>query len=268
MNAALVMSAMMALMPAQGSASLGISNVRLTYGELGSVRPNNQYLQADVVYISFDVEGLKMTPEGKVVYSMGMDVLDKAGKAVFAQPPTKDEKLLPLGGGRLPAFVYLAPGKELQPGTYTCKVTFIDETAKATKTLEQKFEVLPQGFGVVQMFFSKDDRGLFACGQNGIVGQTLYVNFGMVGFGRNAQGRPDAAVEFRVLDSSGQPTNSQPIVMPVPPQFPANEPFVPFQVMMPLNRTGNFTVEVKATDKISGKSTSLSFPVNVSPAAK
>lgn len=268
MNAALALSALLSFAPAQGAGPLGVSNARLTFGELGPVRPDNRYLPRDFVFISFDIDGLKATPEGKVSYSMGLEVLDKAGKAMFSAPPTKSDMLLPLGGSKLPAFVYVTLGPDMQPGPYTCRITIMDDASKATKTFDQKFELMAPAFGLVQLYISKDDKGMLACGPSGVVGQTVFVNFGLVGFGRDAAKKPGAAVEFRVLDANGQPTLPKPIVMDVPTAFPAEEPFVPFQVMLPLNREGSFVVEMKAADKITGKTSSMSFPVKVHPAAK
>ena len=114
MNAALVFSAMLALAPGQGAGALGVSNIRLTFGELGPSRTDNKYLPGDVPFVSFDIDGLKASPEGKVAYSMGLEVMDRAGKAVFSAPPAKAEMLLLLGGTKLPAFVFVTLGPDMQ----------------------------------------------------------------------------------------------------------------------------------------------------------
>jgi hypothetical protein len=222
----------------------------------------------DFVFVSFDIEGLKASPDGRVVYSMGMDVIDKTGKAIFTAPPAKQEMLLPLGAAKLPAFVFVTLGPDMQPGPYTARVTVVDEGTKTSKSFDQKFELVPAGFGLVALYVTKDDKGMLACGASGVVGQTVYVNFGMVGFGRDASGKTNAAVEFRVLDDKGQPVNAQPIVVEVPREFPAAEKFVPFQIMLPLNREGSFTVELKAADKVGNKTAALSFPLRIYPASK
>ena len=50
MNVAFALLALLALAPGQGG-GVGISNMRLTFGELGPARPNNQYLPRDFVFI-------------------------------------------------------------------------------------------------------------------------------------------------------------------------------------------------------------------------
>lgn len=268
MNAALALSAMLALSPAQGANNVNVSNIRLTHGELGPTRADNKFLPRDFVFVSFDIDGLKLSPEGKVSYSMGLDVIDKAGKAMFNAPPTKSEMLLPLGGSKLPAFIFVTLGPTMAQGPYTCKITIVDDTTKATKTVEQNFVLMPDTFGLVQLFVSKDDKGMLACGPNGVLGQTVFVNFGMVGFGRDKEKKPDAAVEFRVIDDKGQAVNAKTIVVPVPRDFPEGNDYVPYQLMLPMNREGNFMIEMKAADKVTGKTASMSFPVRVYPPAK
>jgi hypothetical protein len=257
----------MSVAPAQGGA-LNVSNVRQTYGELGSSRSDTRYLPRDFVFVSFDIEGLKAGADGRVIYSMGMDVLDKAGKAIFTAPAAKQEMLLPLGAAKLPAFVYVTLGPDMPAGAYTARVTVVDDGSKASKTFDQKFELLPPSFGLVALYVTKDDKGMLACGPTGVVGQTAFVNFGLVGFGRDASGKPNSAVEFRILDEKGQAVNPQPIVVPVPREFAPGEQFVPFQIMLPMNREGSFTVELVAADKVSGKNASIKFPLRIHPPSK
>ncbi|MBX7106207.1 MAG: hypothetical protein K1X57_19165 [Gemmataceae bacterium] len=282
MTSALALALAMSIAPAQGGA-LNVSNVRQTYGELGSSRSDTRYLPRDFVFVSFDIEGLKAGPDGRVIYSMGMEVIDKAGKAIFTAPPAKQEMLLPLGAAKLPAFIYVTLGPDMPAGAYTARVTVIDETSKASSSgrattvdevsksgisFGQKFELLPPAFGIVALYVTKDDKGMLACGPTGVVGQTSFVNFGLVGFGRDASGKPNAAVEFRILDEKGQAVNPQPIVVPVPREFAPGEQFVPFQIMLPMNREGSFTVELMAADKVSGKNATVKFPLRIHPSSK
>ena len=81
----IVLVAAIALAPAQApSGELVLSNVRSSYGELGGARPASPLLPGDVLFVCFDIEGITIDPEGKVQYTMGMDILDKAGKLSVA----------------------------------------------------------------------------------------------------------------------------------------------------------------------------------------
>ena len=59
-----------------------------------------------------------------------------------------------------------------------------------------------------------------------------------------------------------------PIVVPVPREFAPGEQFVPFQIMLPMNREGSFTVELVAADKVTSKNASIKFPLRIHPPSK
>src|SRR5262245_37282639 len=149
MMGAFALAASLMFAPAQTTTGINISNIRHTYRDLGATRPDTNYLPGDVIFIAFDIEGLKMNDEGKVSYVMGLEVLDKAGKAIFNAPPTKNEMILPLGGAKLPGHVYVAAGPEMQTGTYKCKITISDATGGIARIAEQSFTILPLNLGMV-----------------------------------------------------------------------------------------------------------------------
>src|SRR5438876_1172045 len=101
MTATIALAAALAVSPGQAG-GLALTNVRFTYPQLGATRPDARFLPGDVVFISFDIEGLAITPDGGVAYSMSMEVLDKIGKVVLKypedRPALKVESVLPLGG--------------------------------------------------------------------------------------------------------------------------------------------------------------------------
>lgn len=258
----LTLAAALTLAPAQ-TGSLNLTNIRTTYGELGAPRTDNKYLPSDLFFVAFDIEGIAVNPEGKVSYSMSMVVTDKAGKEVFKpERPSERDEQLPLGGNRLPAraFVMLKPDQE--PGTYTCKVTVTDRTSKATKTLEKPFEVVPKAFGIVFLYTSSDPDGNVPAPTTGVVGQNLFIQFQLVGFGRGADKKTNSSVELRILDESRKPTLAKPTSLAVPADAPDNEPVL-FRFPIPFNREGSFSLELKATDSVSNKSSVVTFPIKV-----
>src|SRR4051794_20446026 len=105
MTGSIALAALLAFSPAQAG-GLTISNARLTYRDYGATRPDARYLPRDIVFLTFDMDGLKMNDEGEVGYSMGMDVLDKVSKAIKSYSPAKYTQLLPLGGTKLPGFIF------------------------------------------------------------------------------------------------------------------------------------------------------------------
>jgi hypothetical protein len=281
--------AALSMAPGQGqSGALTLSNPRITYGELGSNRPDNKLLPGDIFFLSFDIEGIKVSTEGRVKYGMAMEVFDAAGKSIFKQMPVERDDFLPLGGTKLPARAFVSVGVEQPAGTYTCKVTVSDQSDKdkaVSKTIEQKFEVLPRGFGIVQLYTSSDDQGKIPSPLVGVSGQSIFVHFAVIGFDREAtkaeppkdpkakqpaSKQPNLTIEMVVYDKDRQPTLSKPTVKQVPDEADGkvdeNVIGVPMRFLVPLNREGGFLIELKATDKISGKSTKVYLPLRVFPA--
>ncbi len=115
--------------PAQAG-QLELKNVRVTYGILGQERKDTNYLPGDMVVLAFDIEGLKVAADGKVQYSMSMELIDKAGKSVFKKDPQEMLTVNTLGGGRLPSFALTEIGTDTAPGTYTMNVVVNDLAAK------------------------------------------------------------------------------------------------------------------------------------------
>ncbi|MFL5329308.1 MAG: hypothetical protein ACJ8C4_10370 [Gemmataceae bacterium] len=268
MNASIALAALLSLSPSQAG-GLAVTNPHVTYRDFGSTRPDARYLPGDVFFLSFDIDGLKTNDVGEVNYLMGVEVLDKVGKAIFSAPSSKSTVPLPLGGSKLPGNVYVTIGQDMQPGPYTCKVTISDAAVpNASKIVEQKFEVLPRDFGLVALYISRDQQGTMPNGMSGIEGQTVYVHVGLVGFGRDVSQKPDAALEFSVRDAHDQPTTKKPSVILLSRTLSETAAFEGFSFVLPLNQQGTFTVQIKAADKVTGKTATLSFPVKVYPASK
>jgi len=269
MTSTFVLAAALAVAPAQtpaGGPSVG--NVRFTFRDLGTTRPDNRFVPGDVVFLSFDIEGLKVGDDGKAAYSMGMEVLDKAGKALFTAPPARSEIVLPLGGSKLPANVFATVGPDMPPGPYTCRVNVGDGSPGGNRSFDKQFEVLPAAFAMVALMVSSDAQGNIPNGMSGVVGQTVFVNFALVGFGRDKDKKPVAAVDLRVLDDAGRPVLAKPITAALPRDLAERDQLVPFQFPLPLNREGSFTVELRAADRVTNKTAALSFPIRVHPASK
>jgi hypothetical protein len=244
------------------AAPLNLTHVRATYGPLGALRKDHSLLPGDEVFVAFDIEGVTVAADGRVLYNMATDVLDSKGKVVFRQEPRDLEAVNALGGTTLPAYAHLDVGLDSPPGEYTVRVTVTDRASKRTGTLTQKFQVKDKAFGLVRLTTTSDPDGriptsVFECGAS------LWVNCGVVGFERSSQGKADVIVELRILDEKGQPTLSKPFTGELGKDAPKTLAALPVQFHVGLNRAGKFTVEVKATDRTSKKSAVLAFPLAV-----
>lgn len=267
MFSTIALAAVLSNTPAQ-PAALALTNSRLTYGEFGATRPDTRFLPGDLFFVAFDMENLSIGPDGRVGYTMAMEVTNAKGESMFKPDPVVAEEILPLGGTKLPARAFLILRTDQAPGVYTCKVQVTDSKNKAVQALERKFEVLAADFGLVGLFTSSDMQGSLPTPPVAVAGQKLYVNFALVAFGRDAGGRPDTTVEVRMLENGQTPTLAVPMTMTVPKDIDPKASAVPFQVPLPLNREGSFTMEIKATDKAKNKSVTFTYVVRVLPAAR
>jgi hypothetical protein len=255
----------LALSLAPGQAEqLKITNDRVTYGLFGSVRPDTKFLPGDLFLVAFDIEGVRTDNNGKVLYSMGMEVTDSKGKTHYKQEPRDLEGINSLGGARLPAFAHVDIGTDQPPGEYTVKVTVTDRITKMSKTLVRRFEVLKKDFGIVRLNSTSDVEARMPAPPVGVVGQALWVNFGVVDFQRGSDKRCNVKVEMRIYDEKNKETLALPFAGDVNQRVPNDLQVLPMQYLLTLNRSGRFTVKLQATDlNGSKKPVEVSFPVTV-----
>src|SRR5690242_18705476 len=100
MWATMALAAALAAAPHQAG-DLKLTNVRATYGYLGAERKENKYVPGDICYITFDIENLDVREDGKVRYSMKMELLNPKGKVEFGKEPQELEATNSLGGNRM-----------------------------------------------------------------------------------------------------------------------------------------------------------------------
>jgi hypothetical protein len=254
----------LALQTAPGQGKLAIANDRLTHGYLGAERKNADYLPGEVVFVAFDILNMTFDDKSKASYSIALEVLDKDGKSRFREVPRNLVARNFLGGSKLPGVAQLQIPLEAKPGEYTLRVLVEDRTNKASATLERKARVVPADFGLIHVHVSADPDGMVPRSPVGIVGETLHMNFAVVGFGRDpGSKRPNIDVAMRLLDSAGKPTTAEPLTGKAGKDIPAELKIIPLQFAVTLDRVGQYTVELAATDKVSGKTAKVSFPIKV-----
>jgi hypothetical protein len=255
--------AVLCVAPGQAD-GLTLTDGHLTYGILGPTRDNAKFLPGDSLYLTFTINGITADAEGKVQYSIATTVTDAAGKAIFNPPPVQKEMINALGGNQMPAFAQVAIGQQQPEGTCTLKVTVTDLATKKSQSLEQKFDVLKPDFGLVRLNASTDADGQVPCGLL-TAGQSLWVHGAVVGFQRGAGMQPNVTVELAILDEAGKPTLAKPFGGTIDKGVPDKDTALPVQFHVALNRPGKFTMKLTATDKLSNKTVSQSFPFTVHP---
>jgi hypothetical protein len=239
-----------------------LADARVTYGVLGPTRDNTKFLPGDTLFLTFTINDITADPNGKVAYSIATEVTDAGGKSVFKQPAQDREAINALGGGQMPAFAQVSVGQQMPAGEYTLKVTVTDGATKKSQSLTQKFEVLKPDFGLVRLSASADADGQVPAAAL-CAGQSLWVHGAVVGFQRGADKQPNVSLELTVKDADGKPTLAKPFGGTINKDVPAKDISLPVQFLVSLNRPGKFTVEIKTTDQLAGKSVTQSFPITV-----
>jgi hypothetical protein len=250
-------------LPADEPGGLRLTNVRSTLCVQGPPRASDKVLPGDSYILSFDIEGITIDDAGKARYSVGVEVADADGKVLFKQEPKEQEVQASLGGDRLAAYAQINAGLDTKPSDYNLIVTVTDLASKKTATLKRSAQLLPKDFGMVRVTTSSDPDGRYPISVPGS-GDWLFLHFGIVGFTRNGTGQqPDVSVTMSILDEDGKATTAKPVSVQVNKDVPDKAPALPMRLLLSLNRPGKFTVKLTATDNMSNKTATLSFPLVV-----
>jgi hypothetical protein len=254
----------LALTLAQAQANgLAVTNVCATHGTLGPLRSDLRILPGDTLCLEFGIEGITVAPDGKVLYSTSLEVVDGKDNVIYRQNPTDQEALASLGGKSVPGLAQLQIGSDHPAGDFTLKVAITDRASKQTQAITQKVQVLPPGFGIVQLKVTGDPEGVVPAGPAG-VGDSLWVTFAVVKFGRDsATQQPHVQFEMRILDENNKTTVAKAQTGVINRDVAASDKLLGGQFLIWANRPGNFVLELQAVDKVAGKSCALSFPLTV-----
>jgi hypothetical protein len=249
--------------PAAEPGTLTLSNVRATYGILGPVRADSRVLPGDSYVVSFDIEGVRVGPDGKVSYTIATEVRNAAGRVQDQRDPKPVDAPTSLGGDRVTAHARLNVGLDTPPGAVSFKVTVTDRASGASKSLTKEVEVLPKDFGLIRLSITNDPDGQLPAAAIG-AGQAAWLQLGAVGFTRAADGKqPAVSFSLRFLDEAGNPTQAKPVEAAGPKNLEPMAAMVPVQFVLAPNRPGKFTAVITATDEETKKTATLSVPFTV-----
>jgi hypothetical protein len=253
-----------ALTAAPDQSGLSLTHVRSTHGLLGPERSSDTLAPGDNLFVCFDIDGIRVDAEGKVRYSMAIELTDSAGKLVFRQAAKEQEARASLGGNSVPAYAFLSVGLDTPPADYRLKVIVKDLTTGQENSLSRDLKVLAKDFALVRTTVTVDPEAHYSAATF-VNGQGVWVHCSTVGFGGGQ--KPDVVFEMRVLDESGRPTLAKAVTGAPPKDLPQNLSGLPMAFPLTLNRSGKFTVELQAADRISGKKAKTSFSIVVQGAA-
>src|SRR5262249_9580852 len=132
-----------------------------------------------------------------------------------------------------------------------------------TQAFTEKVQVLPTAFGIVQLKITGDPEGAVPTGQVG-VGDSLWVSFAAVKFDHDpATQQPHVQFEMSILDENNKSTVAKPQTGVINQDVAASAKLLGGQFLVSANRPGKFVVELKAADKVTGKSAVTSFSLTV-----
>ena len=133
------------------STAIDIKTPRPCYMPFGPTRTDKTYYPGEKIWITFDVEGLKIDDKsGKANYETTLEFLDlKDDQKKVLYKNTEQNMVRPqLGGTRMPVQVDFQPGFKQLPGKYALRMTVQDKIAKEGKAFTYEFEVVGETFGL------------------------------------------------------------------------------------------------------------------------
>jgi len=244
--------------------SLQLTNVRPTTGYFGLTRSDAKVLPGDLFFVAFDIDNLQADEHGRVLYAMTIELSDGTGKRLFSDGPQDREAFLTLGGTRLPAVAHAEVGTQTPPGKYSIKVTVADKVRKggAPASFSKEFEVDKLTFGIVRPQLTYLSTMLPAP-PRATVGQSLSLNCVVIGFERDkTKKNPSLTVDIIIVDANKKPTTAKPFTQTFK-EVEQDRNYMDLHWPLDLNRPGQFAVQLKVTDDLTKKTSTMQFPITV-----
>jgi hypothetical protein len=250
-------------------AELKLDNVRFTYGDLGPARADAKVLPGETLTLAFTIAGLTKDAGGNMNIVLAGELLDGEGKSVAKMPAKTIKSLVALGGADVPGVLTFSLPNNFAAGKYVVRGVVKDALAGSEATTEQAVEVLPARLGIVQFRLTNDAQGQTPSGGNMTVGQAVHVHCRAVGFARKEK-RIHLIGSLRILDAAGNATYPNPLSFSLDQEAPEDVTFATFRFAASANRTGRFTIQIEAQDKIAGRTVTQEVPivVHAPPAAE
>jgi hypothetical protein len=252
------------LVAPSANAQLKIEGIEAVYGALGPARPSAEYCPQDQAVFRFRISGARVDPQGAFDGDMIVAVTDPAGQV--ERSTSRIGGVLAFGGGTLAGVAHLDLPTDTRPGQYVLAVTVRDRRANSEAGFERKVTVKPAAFAVVAPRSYFDAAHKVPAPFGGIVGQTLYLDFKVIGFARD---RLDVTMDLQVADADGKDLLPEPIRARVAvddAERAKDIPFVRFKSDLALNRVGQYTVRVVVRDRVKGGMARFEAPLKIAAA--
>ena len=237
--------------------ALEFKNIRPCYGPLGATRTDNKFLPGDLLYISYEIEGLKVDPKSKkAAYVTLLEVFSSTKEKIFSKE-TPNEMAPQLGGDRIPGDLHLIMGRNKPPGQYILRMTIQDRIGGETKEFKFPFELLAPSFGIVAV----------QAPAIAFPGQPYIMQLALIDFTLDANKNPKGSITLKITDEAGKDVSPG-----LSNKFPEDlndtidlkkENVLPMHFPIFPNRPGRFNVEFTAVDAIGNKTSTVRYPLLV-----
>lgn len=256
--------AMFCVAPAAPADALRIDQMRPTLGLLGPALPaDHAFVPGDVVTVTFDVSGLKLDSEGRCRFTTAVQVEDSQGKVCYVDTTESPTVGCLQNVNRLRQAVQVTLGLDQAPGKYKMILTVTDSQSKAKTSGTFQFTVTQPAFSLVrtQMYADPTSRQPSAC--VGVVGQTLSISTVAVGF-QFASGNKEGhlSIEMELQGEGGKRLTAKPIQAEFA-NIPTGTNYLPLRFDVPLQQAGKYLLVIRATDRVTSKTTTLTLPIRV-----
>lgn len=249
---------------ATAHAKLGIGVIQAAYGPLGAERHSLEYYPGDEIVFRYMLTGVNTNAKGEADVGIVVQVVDSAGKILLDRTfPTKG--VVALGGGSVPGTATATLGASMKRGKYTLRVKAKDNLSGETASFQRDVKLIETAFTTVSQRFFMDDEGRVPGPAGGVVGQTLYFRFGLIGFNRS-KGRVETRMDLEVLDEGGKQVLARPLKSTYRTEdrrLTQQISQVNFKGSFVLNRSGNFNLKFTFTDVGGGQNSVFEVPIRV-----
>jgi tetratricopeptide (TPR) repeat protein len=230
------------------------------YGRLGPPRKSWRYQPFDVLYAHLETAGFAADADGRINVDGTLEFLGSDGPAAPKKTFAFHDRPV---DGRLPIDVLqeIIP----LPGDYRLRVSLHDRAGDVRLDWEQAVVIEPVSLAIVAPSYFRDADGKTPAPGVAKVGESLYLEFRVIGFDRS-QDRIDTAMNLQLIDEQGKPMLTEPVRSAVKTDDAAvvqKNQVVTYSAKLPLLRATQATVRVTVLDLIGGDAAKLELPLKI-----
>ena len=221
------------------------------------------YAPGEHTPIFVGLRGVTVGDDGKIDVLSRVDLLDTAGRTMKTLISNRQNGELPLGGSEL-SFVLTGALPDGLQGEHSIRVTVEDQVSRRTVTGDLRIVLSdPTELSLVHLRTTIDEQLRLPCDVFP-VGKKAFVAYGAGGCAI-ADGKSAVESTVTVLDASGKPVDAKPnhqVGEAEQPAYATTGRMNGYSVIG-LNRAGDFLLQVRVKDKISGKEVTGELPIRV-----